>query len=111
MDGEATINEQQRLATFERIAGYTVGVAVEKNTGIGTGTLITDGTNRYVLTAAYVIGGAEIGGAHFWLRPSSALMGRDGHTDEGRKDDAGREHPHSRNKCGSFNGYRASHYR
>jgi hypothetical protein len=71
---EATINEQRRLATFERIAGYAVGVAVEKNAGIGTGTLITDGTNRYVLTAAHVIGGADIGGARFWLRPNSALI-------------------------------------
>jgi S1-C subfamily serine protease len=56
---EPSINEQLRLATLERIASYTVGTTVEKNTGIGSGTFVTDGTDRYFLTAAHVIDGDD----------------------------------------------------
>ena len=68
------LNEQLRLATIERIASYTVGIAVEKTTGAGSGTLITDGTHRYILTAAHVIEGVDIDGARFWLRPNKAII-------------------------------------
>jgi hypothetical protein len=71
---DLVLDEQLRLATLERIASYTVGIAVEKNTSIGTGTLITDGTDRFILTAAHVIEGADISGARFWLRPNRALI-------------------------------------
>lgn len=73
---EREINRNLANATFERIAGYTVGIAVENNTAVGTGTLITDGTNRYILTAAHVIEGTDLSNARFWLRPNSALIER-----------------------------------
>jgi hypothetical protein len=54
---ELAVNQQELLALVERIAGYTVGIAVAGNTGIGTGTLITDGATRGILTAEHVVGG------------------------------------------------------
>ncbi|QHN03086.1 S1 family peptidase [Granulicella sp. WH15] len=68
------LNEQLRLATNEKVASYTVGIAVEKNTGAGTGTLITNGTHRYILTAAHVIEGVDMAGVKFWLRPNKGLI-------------------------------------
>jgi hypothetical protein len=68
------LNEQLKLATIEKIASYTVGIAVEKNTGAGTGTLITDGVDRYVLTAAHNIQDVDIEGVRFWLRPNKGII-------------------------------------
>jgi hypothetical protein len=68
------LNDNLRLATLERIASYTVGIAVLKNTGIGTGTLITDGADRYILTAAHVLEGADVRESLFWLRPNKAMI-------------------------------------
>jgi len=68
------LNEQLRLATNEKVASYTVGIAVAKNTGAGTGTLITDGTHRYILSAAHNIEGVDMAGVRFWLRPNKALI-------------------------------------
>jgi len=67
------INEQLRLAVVEKLASYTVGIAVSKNTQIGTGTLVTDGTGRYILTAEHVIKGADVSDIRFFLRPNTAL--------------------------------------
>jgi Trypsin-like peptidase domain len=68
------INEHSRLATLERIAKYTVGIAVHENRGIGTGTFVTDGKGHYILTAAHVIDGADVTAAHFFIRPDKALI-------------------------------------
>ena len=68
------MNEHLRLATVERIASYTVGIAAEKNTLMGTGTLITDGTHKFILTAAHVIQGVDMDGVKFWLRPNKGLI-------------------------------------
>jgi len=69
----ASVNEQLRLATLERIASYTVGIAVEKNRGIGTGTLVTDETDCYILTAAHVIPGADTGAARFFINGTQLI--------------------------------------
>ena len=71
---DKAINDQLRRATLERIASYTVGIAVEKNTGVGTGTLVTDGIHRYILTAAHAVAGADISKARFWLKPPTAII-------------------------------------
>lgn len=71
---DPVLNEQLKLATLERIAGYTVGIAVNENTGVGTGTLVTDGKDRLILTAAHVIEGTEMSGTRFWLRPNAAMI-------------------------------------
>jgi hypothetical protein len=68
------LNEQLRLATTERIASYSVGIVAEKNTVVGTGTLITDGTHRFILTAAHVIKDVDMAGVKFWLKPNAALI-------------------------------------
>jgi len=68
------INDQLRLATLERIASYTVGIAVENNTGVGTGTLVANGKDRYVLTAAHVIEGVDLAKIRFWLRPPAPMI-------------------------------------
>jgi hypothetical protein len=57
-----------RLATFERIARYTVWIAVEKNTGVGTGTLIAVGKDRHV------VAGVNVRMINFWMRPPAALI-------------------------------------
>jgi hypothetical protein len=68
------MNEQLRRATTERISSYTVGIAAEKNTLMGTGTLITDGILKFILTAAHVVQGVDIDGVKFWLKPNAALI-------------------------------------
>jgi hypothetical protein len=68
-----TIDEQFRIATEERIARYVVGIAVEKNAGIGTGTLVLVGGQRYILTAEHVIGESKQDDIRFWLRPPAAI--------------------------------------
>ena len=40
--------------TLEKIIGYTVGIAVKANTGVGTGILVANGLDRYILAAAHV---------------------------------------------------------
>jgi len=68
------MNQQIRRATTERISSYTVGIAAEKNTIMGTGTLITDGLLNFILTAAHVVEGVDMGGVKFWLKPNAALI-------------------------------------
>jgi hypothetical protein len=71
---DEVMDEQLRLATVERISSYTVGIAVEKNTGMGTGTLVTDGTRKFILTAEHVVRGVDMAGVKFWLKPNAALI-------------------------------------
>lgn len=68
------ISSQYRRATEEKIARYTVGIAVERNTGIGTGTLVLVGEDRFVLTAAHVIEGSNPAEIRFWLRPPKPMV-------------------------------------
>lgn len=70
---QRTINEQCRVASLERIARYTVGIAVDQNTGVGTGILVSCGRERYILTAAHVIGDSQPEGLRFWLRPHAPI--------------------------------------
>jgi len=58
----------------ERIARHTVGIAALRNQAIGTGILISDGPDRYILTAAHVIEGAEPKGVNFWFRPPAPII-------------------------------------
>ena len=68
------LDEQLRLATIEKVASYTVGIAVASNTGVGTGILVTDGTDRYILTAAHNFKDVDMAGVRFWLRPNKAII-------------------------------------
>jgi hypothetical protein len=48
---QVALDEHLRVATIERIARYTVGIGLEENTLVGTGTLINwldDELNRKV---------------------------------------------------------------
>ena len=48
---DQTIEDHSIRAIVERLARSTVGIAVENNTWIGTGTMISMGQERYVLTS------------------------------------------------------------
>jgi S1-C subfamily serine protease len=71
---EAALHENMRVATVERIARYTVGIGVEENRWMGTGTLISSGPDRYILTASHVIEGAQPNEMRFSCRPSAPIM-------------------------------------
>jgi hypothetical protein len=71
---EAELNHQMATALIERIACHTVGIAVNANTGIGTGTLIEFHNMRFVLTAEHVIRDAETKDIRFWCRPSTGMI-------------------------------------
>jgi hypothetical protein len=70
---QTSIDDQIRIATFERISRYTVGIAADKNTGVGTGTLVSIAGDRCVLTAAHVIGDSKQDALRFWLRPGPII--------------------------------------
>lgn len=68
MTTKSAINEQQRQALVERVACYTVGIASNENTGIGTGTLVAIDGYHLVITAEHVIKG-DVQSIRFWCRP------------------------------------------
>ena len=70
------ISDHFRLATLERIARYTVGIAVENNTGVGTGTLVQIDRERFILTAAHVVGDSNSEEIRFWMRPPGPIQER-----------------------------------
>lgn len=69
-----SIDDQYRVACRERIARYTVGIAVERNTSIGTGTLLLVGGERLILTAAHVLSGSQPADIRFWMRPPAPII-------------------------------------
>lgn len=71
---DETMNDHLRLATLEKVAGYTVGIAVNANTGVGTGILAADERHRYILTAAHVVDGIDTANMRFWFRPPAAMV-------------------------------------
>jgi hypothetical protein len=58
---------------IDRIACHTVGIAVEKNTGVGTGTLVATADAHLVITAAHVIKDADVQNIRFWCRPDAPI--------------------------------------
>jgi len=68
------IDHETFLAILECIASFTVGIAVNRNTGIGTGTLVRSGETQFVLTAEHVIRGVAPAQIRFWCRPSASLV-------------------------------------
>jgi len=70
------ISNHFRLATLELIARYTVGIAVENNRGVGTGTLVLIGVERFILTAAHVVGDSNPEDIRFWMRPPRPIQER-----------------------------------
>ena len=71
---DSAINAQQRLALVERIACYTVGVAGNENTCIGTGTLVTIDQQHLVITAEHVLKGVDVRSIRFWCRPPAPII-------------------------------------
>jgi hypothetical protein len=71
---QVALDEHLRVATIERIARYTVGIGVEENTLVGTGTLIASGEDRFVLTAHHVIEDVPLGKINFWCRPPAPII-------------------------------------
>jgi hypothetical protein len=71
---DSVINDQQRMAIIERIACHTVGIAVENNTAVGTGTLVTTNGEHFVITAEHVIKGADARNIRFWCRPPAPII-------------------------------------
>ena len=67
------LNQQHRKANTERIASYTVGIASDRNTGVGTGTLALLDGEKFILTAKHVLGNSKPDELHFWLRPPTAM--------------------------------------
>ena len=70
---EKPIDEQFRLAVFERISRHTVGISTDNNTGVGTGSLISSNGERYILTAAHVIAKSTPDTLRFWLRSAAPI--------------------------------------
>src|SRR5271163_338074 len=71
---DADINAQQRTALVERIACYTVGIAGNENTNIGTGTLVEIDQQHLVITAEHVLKGVDVEGIRFWCRPPAPII-------------------------------------
>lgn len=67
------LNQQHRKANIERIASHTVGIASDRNTGVGTGTLALLGDQRFILTAKHVLGKSTPDELRFWPRPPTAI--------------------------------------
>lgn len=71
---DSVINAQQRLALVERIACYTVGIATNENTCVGTGTLVAIDEYHLVITAEHVIKDADVQKIRFWCRPPAPII-------------------------------------
>jgi hypothetical protein len=71
---KSVINAQQRLALVERIACYTVGIAANDNTCVGTGTLVAIDGYHLVITAEHVIKDADVQNIRFWCRPPAPII-------------------------------------
>jgi hypothetical protein len=67
------LNQQHRKANIERIASHTVGIASDRNTGVGTGTLALLDGQKFILTAKHVLGKSTPDELRFWLRPPAAM--------------------------------------
>ncbi len=67
------LNQQHRKANIERIASHTVGIASDRNTGVGTGTLALLDGQKFILTAKHVLGKSTLDELRFWLRPPAAM--------------------------------------
>jgi hypothetical protein len=50
-----------------------VGIAVENNMGVGTGTLVLVNGERFIFTAEHVIRGCKPADIRFWMRPSAPI--------------------------------------
>src|SRR3954464_10360330 len=70
----SVINDQQRRALVERVACYTVGIAANENTCIGTGTLVAIDGYHLVITAEHVIKEAAVQSIRFWCRPPAPII-------------------------------------
>src|SRR5271154_5860074 len=69
-----TINRFLAQATIETVASFTVGVAANDNTEIGTGTLVSFDGQKFILTAKHVIQNAKDEELRFWLRPPAPII-------------------------------------
>ncbi len=69
-----TLNRFLGKATVETIASFTVGVAANDNTEIGTGTLVSFDGQKFILTAKHVIQNAKVEELRFWLRPPAPII-------------------------------------
>ena len=67
------LSQQHRKANIERIASHTVGIASDRNTGVGTGTLALLDGQKFILTAKHVLGKSTPDELRFWLRPPTAM--------------------------------------
>ena len=74
MTKKSVINTQQRQALVERVACYTVGIASNENTCIGTGTLVAIDAYHLVITAEHVIKDADVESIRFWCRPPAPII-------------------------------------
>ncbi len=74
MTVNSVINAQQRQALVERVACYTVGIAANENTCIGTGTLVAIDGYHLVITAEHVIKDADVQSIRFWCRPPAPII-------------------------------------
>jgi hypothetical protein len=68
------LNQQHRKANIERIASHTVGIAADRNTVVGTGTLALLDGQKFIITAKHVLGeSTPLDELRFWLRPPTAM--------------------------------------
>lgn len=71
---DLTIDRFFAQATFETLGSFTIGVAANDNTQIGTGTLVSFDGQKFILTAKHVIQNAKVEELRFWLRPPAPII-------------------------------------
>ena len=68
------MNKPEFVAFQECIANCTVGILTDDGRGVGTGTLVSSGPKRLILTADHVLNGSDFSKLRFILRPEGSLQ-------------------------------------
>jgi hypothetical protein len=68
------MNKAEFVAFQECIANCTVGILTDDGRGVGTGTLVSSGPKRFILTADHVLNGSDPSKLRFILRPEGSLQ-------------------------------------
>jgi hypothetical protein len=76
MFSDYALNKAEYLAFTERVSCHTVGLLMHANRGVGTGTLITYGDQRVVLTADHNLTQTSAEDIRFYMRPAGTMQER-----------------------------------
>lgn len=73
MSGVSLVDRAEYMAFNEAVLRYTFGIAVRNNTSIGTGTLVSFGDRKFVLTAEHVIKDVDPSEIRYLVPPPTPL--------------------------------------